>query len=66
MVRNKDSYNKFKADKLTFNQTRNYSTVTFKHWSKGLISPISLVNKVGKIKLLNPAPIFTMDIETIK
>jgi hypothetical protein len=51
--------------KLTFNQTRNYSTATTKHWSKGLITPLSLVNKQGKLKLLNPAPIFVMDLETI-
>jgi hypothetical protein len=59
MSRNLDSYNKSL-------QTRSYSTSTAKHWSKGLITPLSLVNKNGRLKLLSPAPIFVMDIETIK
>ena len=37
-----------------------------KHWSKGLISPISLLNKKGELKLKHPKPIFSMDIETVK
>lgn len=46
-------------------QSRHYSTSNKKHWSKGLITPLSLVNKNGKLKLEHPAPIFTMDLETI-
>jgi len=44
-------------------QSRHYSTN--KHWSQGLISPLSLVNKKGKLKLEHPTPIFTMDLETM-
>jgi len=62
MVRNVDSNKKINTQNLNI---RNYST-NVKHWSKGLITPISLFNKIGKPKLENPAPIFTMDIETIK
>jgi len=67
MSRNVDSYNNFKNHKTNYliNQTRTYSSLTPKHWSKGLITPISLFNKVGKLKLENPVPIFTMDLETI-
>ena len=77
MVRNNDSYNKFKSINKVINpnnQIRNYSTKALraglqpphKHWSKGLITPISLVNKKGQLKLENPVPIFAMDLETIK
>jgi len=69
MVRNNDSYNKFKNLNQVINpnnQIRNYSTNPLRHWSKGLITPISLVNKKGKLKLENPAPIFSMDLETLK
>jgi hypothetical protein len=38
----------------SLNSTRSYSTSTAKHWSKGLISPLSLVNKNGRLKLLSP------------
>jgi hypothetical protein len=48
-------------------QTRSNSTATSnKHWSKNLISPISLFNKNGKLKLESPVTIFTMDLKTIK
>jgi hypothetical protein len=62
MVRNNNSIQKINQN------IRNYSTITpqNKHWCKGLITPISLVNKKGKLKLENPVPIFTMDLETIK
>jgi len=51
----------------TINQRRSYSTkVNYKKtWFKGIISPISLFNKLGKKHLESPAPIFTMDIETM-
>ena len=66
LARTMDSHTKFRADKLnSLSQiNRSYSTKA-KHWSKGLITPLSLVNKIGKLKLVNPAPIFVMDIETI-
>lgn len=61
--------NKLNLAKITnysvTSQSRHYSTSNKKHWSQGLISPLSLVNKNGKLKLEHPAPIFTMDIETI-
>ena len=64
MTRNTNSYNNFKSDKVNNLSQRTYSTKA-KHWSKGLITPISLMNKFGKLKLVNPVPIFTMDLETI-
>lgn len=41
------------------------SSVQYKHWSVGLISPISLLKQNGKLKLESPKTIFTMDLETI-
>jgi hypothetical protein len=61
--------NKLNQGKITnysvTNQSRQYSTINKKHWSQGLISPLSLVNKNSKLKLEHPPPIFSMDIETI-
>jgi hypothetical protein len=47
--------------------SRSYSTLTPKNkqWFKGLINPISLYNKKGKLKLEQPQPFFTMDVETV-
>jgi hypothetical protein len=49
------------------NKKRHFSTsaIQYKHWSKGLITPLSLFKINGKLKLLSPKYIFTMDIETI-
>lgn len=51
------------------NSNRSFSTSAVshnKHWYKALITPLSLYNKNGKLKLNSPNPIFTMDLETIK
>ena len=55
-------------ERKSFNGVRSYSTVgcTNKNWNIGLITPLSLYNKRGKLILEHPKPIFTMDIETIK
>jgi hypothetical protein len=46
---------------------RSFSTsaIQNKHWSAGQITPLSLVNKNGILKLKHPKPFYTMDIETI-
>ncbi len=69
LERSNESSSKHRISKQTWlnNNYREYSTTNFKkHWSKGLISPISLFNKAGKIKNDSPTPFLTMDIETIK
>jgi hypothetical protein len=37
-----------------------------KHWAKGLITPLPLVNRKGVVILSKPKSIYTMDLETIK
>jgi len=58
-----------------FNQKRSYSTTGIDKsigiasygvkWYKGLINPIKIHNKLGKLKQTNPNVFFTMDLETI-
>jgi hypothetical protein len=67
-VRIKTTHNAITIERKS---VRSYSTVastflTKKDWSKGLITPLSLFDKKGKLMLDHPKAIFTMDIETIK
>src|SRR5882757_1728928 len=74
LERSSHSFTNYRKDKKqwldNYYQTRSYSTRSAggnsKHWSKGLITPLSLFNRNGKLKLESPVPIFTMDLETIK
>jgi hypothetical protein len=43
----------------------NLTTKDGKKWFKGLINPISILNKKGDLKQTSVKPIFTMDLETI-
>lgn len=71
----KQTHNTLKWSRRYFNQQnispsslRLFSTSTItkaSHWSKGLITPLSLYKNNGKLKLENPKPFFTMDLETI-
>lgn len=58
-------WSKRHINKAISNNLRSYSTLVDRKWSKGLISPLSLYNKNGDLKLESPKPFFTMDIETI-
>jgi hypothetical protein len=52
-----------------FNQKRSFSTNNktnkLKTWYKGLINPISILNKKGILKQQFAKPFFTIDLETI-
>ena len=60
--------NSIAKSNLNNKNIRTYSTkaTSNKPWFKGIIPPLSLFNKKGKLFLEHPALIFTMDIETIK
>ena len=47
------------------NHLANFNKVGAKNWYKGLIKPLSLVNKKGILKQKYVKPFFTMDLETV-